>query len=491
MSNPTLPQKQAAYLAFLRTKIPHAELAGIEPPCPPHASLKPHQLDICNWAIRGGRRAIFAQFGLGKTRISLQLATWVTHQAASDGKAGLAGKFLIVAPLGVRHQFTLEDGPAMGLMVAYVRNLAEAEASPCSILITNYERVRDGDLDPALFAGASLDEASVLRSYGSLTYQSFLDKFAGVPFRYVFTATPSPNRYKELIHYAGFLGVMDTGEALTRFFARDSSQANNLTIYPHMEATFWRWMMSWAVFIQSPADLGHDATGYDLPPVTIHWHRMEIDHTAQWDATGSHMDGWGQGQLFVDPSAGLKEAAKVKRDSVDLRLDKAKKIMAAEPDEHWLLWHDLEAERRAIESGTNAVTVWGSMDLELREERIQAFSHGEIHTLATKPSLAGSGCNFQHHCARAIFMGVGYKFNDLIQSFHRIVRFLQGREVQIHFIYLDTEDLIKAELEAKWRRHNELVAKMTELLKKHKLAPDDSEILARTIGVEREERRAA
>lgn len=489
--NPTLQQKQSAYLAFLRTKIPHAELTGIEPPCHHHASLKPHQVDLCQWAIRGGRRAIFAQFGLGKSRINLQLAAWIVMHCASQGKTGLAAKFLIVAPLGVRHQFTLEDGPAMGLMVDYVRTRAEAEASPCSILITNYERVRDGDLDPALFAGASLDEAAVLRSYGSITFQTFLDKFAGVQFRYVFTATPSPNRYKELIHYAGFLGVMDTGEALTRFFARDSSQANNLTLYPHMEQTFWRWMMSWAVFIQSPADLGYDATGYVLPPVTVHWHRMEIDHAANWTADGNHFDGWGQGQMFVDPSAGLTQAAKVKRDSVDLRLDKAKELMAAEPDEHWLLWHDLEAERRAIEKRTDAVTVWGSMNLEIREGRIQDFSHGKIKTLATKPSLAGAGCNFQHHCARAIFMGVGYKFCDMIQAYHRIVRFLQGREVHVHFIYLDTEDLIKQELEIKWRQHNELVATMTELLKKHKLAPDDADILARTIGVKREERRAA
>ncbi|NBU83433.1 MAG: hypothetical protein EBS21_02300 [Sphingomonadaceae bacterium] len=490
--NPTLQQKQAAYLAFLQTKIPHAELAGIEPPCLPHGNLKPHQVDICQWAIRGGRRAVFAQFGLGKSRINLQLAAWVIHHCASMGKTGLAGKFLIVAPLGVRHQFTLEDGPAMGLMVAYVTCRAEAEASPCSILITNYERVRDGDLDPALFAGASLDEASVLRSYGSKTYQEFLPKFTGVPFRFIFTATPSPNRYKELIHYAGFLGVMDTGEALTRFFARDSSEANNLTLYPHMEDVFWNWMMTWAVFIQSPSDLGYDATGYVLPPVTVHWHRLEIDHTAQWTVDGKHMDGWGQGQLFVDPSAGLKEAAAVKRDSIDLRLAKVMELIGAEPDEHWLVWHDLENERREIEKHIpEAVTVWGSMNLEVREQRIQDFSHGKIQILATKPSLAGSGCNFQHHCARAIFMGIGYKFNDIIQAYHRIVRFLQGRQVEIHFIHLDTEDLIRAELEAKWRRHDEMVKKMTALLRKYKLVPDPADILQRAIGVVREERRAA
>ena len=89
--------------------------------------------------------------------------------------------------------------------------------------------------------------------------------FKSVKYRFVATATPSPNRYKELIHYAGFLGIMDTGQALTRFFQRDSTQANNLTLYPHKEREFWLWLNSWAIFLQRPSDLGFDDTGYDLP----------------------------------------------------------------------------------------------------------------------------------------------------------------------------------------------------------------------------------
>src|SRR5438045_3790882 len=85
----------------------------------------------------------------------------------------------------------------------------------------------------------SFDEASLLRSYGSKTYQTFLQLFDQTDYRFVATATPSPNRYKELIHYSGFLGVMDTGHALTRFFQRDSEQAGNLTLYPHMENEFF------------------------------------------------------------------------------------------------------------------------------------------------------------------------------------------------------------------------------------------------------------
>jgi hypothetical protein len=131
--------------------------------------------------------------------------------------------------------------------------------------------VRDGDIDVKAFNCVSLDEASVLRSYGSKTYQEFLPKFAGIKYKYVCTATPSPNRLKELIHYSGFLEVMDTGQALTRFFQRNSEKANDLTLYPHKVDEFWLWVGSWALFINSPADLGYDATGYDMPELEMQW----------------------------------------------------------------------------------------------------------------------------------------------------------------------------------------------------------------------------
>lgn len=502
---------KAAYLQLLERKLPTAERAGITPPSPCHESLKPHQREICEWAIRGGRRAIFAQFGLGKTRMHLQIAQWVVqfsrgaHLSSEMPPAlgGTRGKFLIVAPLGVRQEFISNDGPAMGLEVQYVRTMAEAEAAEADILITNYERVRDGDIDPRNFAGAGLDEASVLRSFGSETYQKFLRKFEGLRFRYVFTATPSPNQYRELINYGGFLGVMDTGQALTRFFQRNSSTANDLTLMPHMEGQFWHWLRSWSVFIESPADLGHDATGYDLPQLTVHWHRIEIDHRKNWAVEKKdggelkkelNADSWGQAHLFADDAEGLQKAAATKRDSISLRVSEARELMKSigkrdGKKRRWLLWHDLEAERAAIEAEIpKAVTVWGSQDMEQREAAIADFANGKIDILATKPIIAGSGCNFQRHCSDAIFLGVGYKFNDLIQAIHRIQRFQQTHPVHIHIIHLDTEDRVVEALKAKWRRHEELVSRMTALLREHRLGLSTDDILRRTLGVNREER---
>lgn len=457
------------YIQFLMGKVPQAEVSGFDPPSPCHESLFPHQRDICNWAIRGGRRAIFASFGLGKTRMHIQLAKWVCEQTK--------GSFLIICPLGVRQEFTQSDAPAMDTEITFIRRTEEI-GKP-GIYVTNYESVRDGKLDVNAFEGVGMDEASVLRSFGSKTYQTFLPLFKAVKYRFVFTATPSPNRYKELIHYAGFLGVMDTGEALTRFFQRDSSQANNLTLYPHMEKQFWLWLASWAAFIQAPSDLGYSDEGYDLPEINVTWHRIADDHTKAWNK----YDSWGQAQLLNDLSVGLKDSAETKRETIVKRIHRASEIIKAnEPEKHWLVWHDLEAERSAIEKAIpEARTVFGSQDLDLREDLIMGFSRGEYRILATKPIIAGSGCNFQRHCSDAIFLGVGYKFNDFIQAIHRIHRFQQPEQVNIHIIHMESEDSIVEELKAKWQRHNELHKRMTGIMQKYKLSITNDMELIRTM----------
>jgi len=457
------------YLDFLLGKVPQAEVCGFDPPSPCHHSLFPHQMDICEWAIRGGRRAIFASFGLGKTRMHLQLAKWVCERTN--------GSFLIICPLGVRQEFTQSDGPAMGMNLKFIRRNEEIEQP--GIYVTNYESVRDGKIDVNGFQGVGMDEASVLRSFGSKTYQTFLPLFKAVPYRFVFTATPSPNRYKELIHYGGFLGIMDTGEALTRFFQRDSSQANNLTLYPHMEKQFWLWLASWAAFIQRPSDLGYSDSGYDLPAINVQWHRLQDDHTQAW----SKVDSWGQAQLLNDQSIGLKDSAETKRATIKKRIERAKELIDDNGlERHWLVWHDLESERDAIEKQLpEAKTVYGSQDLEKREELIMGFSRGEYRILATKPIIAGSGCNFQRHCSDAIFLGVGYKFNDFIQAIHRIHRFQQPEQVNIHIIHMESEDAIVEELKAKWSRHEELQKKMTAIMQEYKLSTHNSMELIRTM----------
>lgn len=463
------------YLDFLKSKVVVAPESGIDASADDlHPTLKPHQRDAVLWALKGGRRALFASFGLGKTIMQLEICRVLVTK--------IGGKALIVCPLGIKQEFQEDAKNLLGIAPPqYVRTMAEVESSTNNILITNYERVRDGDIDPKYFSVTTLDEASILRSFGSKTYQTFLQLFQGVPYKFVCTATPSPNKFKELIHYGGYLEVMDTGQALTRFFQRDSTKANNLTLYPHKEKEFWLWMSTWALFLTKPSDLGYDDTGYDLPPFDVIYHEVKVDHSG----AGAEKDG--QGKLFRDAAQGLKEAATEKRDSIDERVAKMVEIVNAAPGDHFILWHHLEAERHAIKKALpESVEVYGSQDLDVREQRVINFSKGKIRLLATKPELSGSGCNFQRHCHKAIFLGINYSFNDFIQAVHRIYRFLQTKKVEIHVIFTESERAILDVLEAKWRQHETLVAEMTEVIKKHGLSSTSvADKLARSIGVER------
>ena len=150
-----------------------------------HPLLKPHQRDIVRWALDGGRRAIFAAFGLGKSFMQLEIMRQIQ---AHEG-----GRQLIICPLGVRQEFK-HDAEKLGMTLKFIRRDDEVDGD--GLYLTNYESVRDGRLHVEHFNAASLDEASVLRSFGSLTYQSFLTLFDAVKYRFVATATPSPNRYK-------------------------------------------------------------------------------------------------------------------------------------------------------------------------------------------------------------------------------------------------------------------------------------------------------
>lgn len=469
------------YKDFLETKIELATESGfVVDPKKVNKVLKPHQRDAVVWALKGGRRALFESFGLGKTVQEIEFC----HLAAEYS----GGRALIVLPLGVKQEFTHDAVEVLGYeKPESCRTMEEVEQSTSQIVLTNYERVRDGNIRPDYFTATSLDEASVLRSFGSKTYQTFLDKFKNVLYKLVATATPSPNKYKELIHYAGYLEVMDTGQALTRFFQRDSTKANNLTLYPNMEDEFWMWVSSWALFITKPSDLNpvYSDEGYDLPPLDVRWHELSVHY-------GDTADKDGQIQLFQEAAEGLKEAAAVKRESIDRRVTEMKRIVEESPDDHFLLWHDLENERRAIKKELpEVVDIYGSMDYDLREQRVIDFSNGRTKLFATKKSLSGSGCNFQRYCHREIFLGIDYEFNDFIQAVHRCYRFLQKEPVVIDIIYMENERQIKEALLEKWKNHNHMVAKMIEIVKKYGLNSENkTQRLERKMGVEgsREER---
>ncbi|ARL52466.1 DNA methylase N-4 [Burkholderia pseudomallei] len=465
------------YIDFLRRKIRMASFAGFDvEPGDLNPVLKPHTRDIVRWALKGGRRAVFASFGLHKTATQIELMRLIGARRTCLRA--------IVMPLGVRHEFIGQAAEHFAgehsVRVRFIRTDSEI-GDEREIYLTNYESVREGKITPSLFGAASLDEASILRSFGSKTFQEFLPLFDGVEFKFVNTATPSPNRFKELIHYAAFLGVMDSGQALTRFFQRDSEKAGNLTLYPHKEEEFWLWVASWAVFIQRPSDLGYSDDGYALPELDVRYHEVPTDYAK----AGTDRDG--QVLMFQDPALGLSAAAAEKRDSLPARIAKVTEIVDADPADHFVIWHDLETERHAIQDALpDAVSVWGTQDLDEREQRIVDFGKGAYRLLSTKPIIAGSGCNFQRHCHREIFAGIGFKFNDFIQAIHRVQRFQQPHRVRIDIVYSEAEREVLRTLQQKWAQHEQMVQKMTDIIRKYGLNQlAMQETLARTIGVER------
>jgi DNA modification methylase len=248
-------------------------------------------------------------------------------------------------------------------------------------------------------------------------------------------------------------------------------------------------MSTWSLFLTKPSDLGYSDEGYDLPEMKIIYHCLKVNH----NTAGAEKDG--QVKMFREAALGLKDAAKEKRDSLNDRIAKVKEIIDGDRESHYIIWHDRELEREAIMGALpypdyNIAEVFGSQDLGIREQNIIDFSEGKIQYLATKPSISGQGCNFQHHCHKAIFAGIDYDFNEFIQAIYRLQRFMQKNTVEIHVIYVESEGEILKALERKWEQHNYLVEHMTAIINEFGLnSVNIQQKMMRSLGLERKEER--
>lgn len=449
------------YTEFLKNKVVIAEKWGINTNELEYSSiLFPHQKDLVNFALRGGRRAIFASFGLGKTFIQLEIAKQLILKFNKP--------FLIVCPLAVAGEFKRDNKKLnTGFDITYITDTENFADAKVQIYITNYERVRKGDINADLFCGVSFDEASILRNLQTDTTNYVLKHFKKVPFRFVATATPTPNDYIEILNYADYLGVISRGHALTRFFQRDSTKAGNLKLYDNKKKEFWQWVSTWAAFINSPADLGYDDSGYVLPELNI------VEHCITYKQGEELKDKWGVPVLFKDISKSLIEVSKEKRDSLTARMNKVSELVET-MNSGCIVWHHLEAERYVLErnfKGKNFVSVYGSQPHAEKEKLLIEFSEGEYDYLISKPQIAGSGCNLQI-CHNMIFAGIDYKFNNFIQAIHREYRFGQKEVVNVHIIYTDNEYEVMKTLKIKWANHIELNKQMIELVKENGLNAD-------------------
>lgn len=473
-----------AYELFIQAKRVEAPVRGFEPASPLHPMLKPFQRAIVQWALKLGCAGIFASFGLGKSIMQIELMRQCSKHTGR--------KVLIIAPLGVREEF-LADAGKLSVRMEFIQRTEDATEEGV-IYLTNYESIREGKLDPRVFAAVTLDEADALRGMGGTkTFREFMNLLENGPVEYKFvaTATPAPNEYEELLAYSAFLGVMDVGDARTRFFKRDSEKADNLTLHAHKEAEFWAWISSWGLVVSKPSDVSpsFDDREYRLPALRVHWHELPTDHR------GAGLESNGQAKLVKDSATGIVEASREKRSSIARRMARVEEILRSlivdgSMTDQPVIWCDLNDEQDELEAmltrlGLTFASLRGSDSPDKRADLIKHWKRGELDVFVSKPVMYGAGVNLQQSHTM-IFTGVGYKAKDFIQAVHRIHRFQQKHECDVHMVYTDAEREVRRTLEEKWANHNLLVARMTSLVQEHGLA-QMREIVRRATDVQRVE----
>lgn len=412
------------YVDFVARKLGAVSATGIAEGFSVPTTLFPHQSALTAWALRRGRAAIFADTGLGKSRMQLAWADAVRRHTKRP--------VLILAPLAVAAQ-TVQEGAALSVEIQHVRDAAEVGPG---INITNYDRLHR--FDPSIFGGVVLDESSCIKHHNSKTLQMLMDAFRDTQFKLCATATPAPNDWTELGTHAEFLGVCTRQEMLAEFFTHDGGDTQTWRLKGHARQLFWRWVCQWGALVRRPSDLGFDDSAYVLPPVHLHEHHVETEIAPA------------SGMLFAVEAQTLSERRDARRASLEDRVRDCAAIVNADA-EPWIVWCDLNAEGDALTAAIpGAVQIAGSDDPEVKEQRLADFAAGRIRVLVTKPSIAGFGLNWQH-CARMAFVGVTDSFESYYQAVRRCWRFGQKRDVHVHVFASSAEGAVVSNLKRKER----------------------------------------
>lgn len=407
------------YAAFLASKSTSVESCGIDNPQPISPVLFGFQRDIVEWAVKRGRAAIFADCGLGKTLMQLE---WARHVARHTGK-----NVLILAPLAVSAQ-TAREGDKLGVPVHVCVTAADIKRG---INVTNYEKLHH--FAGCDWGGIVLDESSILKAFDGKTRKMITEYSEAIGFRLCCTATPAPNDLIEITNHAEFLGVMGGKEIIALFFTQDGNTTHKWRLKGHAKADFWRWMASWSVALRSPADIGHDSTGFVLPELRY------IEHITDSDAP--------EGMLFALDAQTLQERRSARKGSLERRVAIAAEL--ARGDEPVIVWCDFNDESDALTKAIpGAIEIKGADSTDHKERALNGFSRGEFRVLVTKPSIAGFGMNWQH-CARMIFAGLSDSYEQYYQAIRRCWRFGQTRPVQVHLITSEAEGAVRANIERK------------------------------------------
>ena len=425
-----------AYADFIERKMRRDPETGFFPPELSDA-LYPFQREITEWALRRGRAAIFADCGLGKTPMQLEWAHRVVRETGGD--------VLILAPLAVSSQ-TAREGDKFSVDVNVCREASDIRPG---VNITNYERLeRFWDRD---WAGVVLDESSILKAFDGKTRQALIEWAQRYPFRLCCTATPSPNDYMELGGHADFLGVLSHKQMLAEFFVNDGISAGSWRLRGHAREHYWRWVATWARALRSPADLGYEDGGFELPPLNVETISVDADSVTE-------------DRLFSVPVATMQERRQARRESISERVEIAQEIVNASA-ESWVVWCDLNDESDALTRAIpDAVEVRGSDHPDVKEERLIAFSTGEARVIVTKPSIAGWGLNWQH-CSNVLFVGLSDSYEQYYQAVRRCWRFGQELPVRVVIVASNREQAVLENVRRKEKQAMEMFEEIVEAMR--------------------------
>jgi len=430
------------YNDFLESKRHTIGNFGFEPNYIPDIAFD-FQKFIIEKAVRKGRIAIFADTGLGKTLITLAIAKNIINHTNKN--------VLILTPLAVAFQFILE-AEKLGIDdIEYSKNGKYTK----KIVICNYERLHY--FKSTDFVGIILDESSILKNFDGKIKQEVTSFVKKIPYRFLSTATPSPNDFIELGTSSEALGYMGYMDMLGKFFKNnqnsvDSSNRNigeKFYLKPHAETNFFAWVNQWAIMVKMPSDLGFSNERYRLPELTINRHIVQNQSLFDID---------GQMSMFVPIAKSMTEVRHEQKQTEEKRCEKA--IILAE-NKTSVYWCNTNNESRILkQSDKNAVEIIGSQSIEKKEEILLAFSKGEITRLITKAKMTSMGLNWQH-CNHSVFFPT-WSYEQYYQAIRRFWRFGQQSDVTIDMVISDGQTRVLEALEQKTQKAIQLHKNLTE-----------------------------
>lgn len=401
------------------------------------------QKAIIEKAVKKGRMAIFADTGLGKTLMQVSIAQNIINHTN--------GKVLILTPLAVAFQFILEAEKLGITDIEYSKDGSHSK----SIVICNYERLHYFNKED--FKGVILDESSILKNFdGKIKNQvtSFVKK---IPFRFLSTATPSPNDFIELGTSSEALGYMGYMDMLTKFFKNNmasiAKQSKNIGekyyLKPHAEKSFFAWVNQWSIMVKMPSDLGYDNSRYELPKLITNKHVVENKCTVDVD---------GQIKMFTFVAKSFRE---IRHEQKVTLKDRCLKAVELAKDKTSVYWVNLNEESSLISSlDSEAVEITGSMSIEKKESILMDFANGKIKRLITKAKMTGMGLNWQH-CNHSVFFPT-YSYEQYYQAIRRFWRFGQKNNVTIDLVISDGQTRVLEALQQKTEKAIQLYENLTK-----------------------------